>query len=74
LTFTPQALGAFAALTAYSTLPPAIAASAIPAIAAQLAPLVGQRFLVIASEAASISKQYSNELQVNYRRLVVPLE
>ncbi|MDG2004115.1 MAG: TonB-dependent receptor [Novosphingobium sp.] len=72
LNFTPEAVGPFAFLTAASTVPgfftfPAATQGFILGqIAAGLAPLVGSRFAIIASQATSTSKQYSNELQVNY--------
>jgi iron complex outermembrane receptor protein len=74
LTFTPQGLGAYATFIAFSSIgrvpgiidiPSAIAA--IPGIAAANAAALGKRFLFVASEAASKSKQYSDELQVNYQ-------
>ena len=80
LTFTPQALVPFATLSAagfvaatvpgFANLTPAqqgaAIAAAVPGFAAQLQPLVGQRVALIATESASIAKQWSDELQVNY--------
>ncbi len=66
LTFTPQALVPYATFVAFSTLPPAQAIGAIPAIAGQLAPLVGSPFVMIGTEPESVTKQWSDELQVNY--------
>ncbi|MEJ5976213.1 TonB-dependent receptor [Novosphingobium sp. PS1R-30] len=72
LTFTQPALVPYATLVAFSSIgtpgiPNAAAAqAAIPAFAAQLAPLVGQRFILVASQSASVSKQWSDELQVNF--------
>ena len=73
LTFTPQALVPYATLAAFSSIgrvpginsvPDAIAA--IPNFAAQLAPRIGQRFVLTASQAGSIAKQWSDEIIVNY--------
>jgi iron complex outermembrane receptor protein len=69
---TPAAPGPFAVLTAFSsvpgfaTLPPATQGAILQGIAAQLQPLVGQRAAIINSQASSIAKQWSDELQVNY--------
>lgn len=66
LTFTPQALVPYATFVAFSTLPPANAVAAIPTIAGQLAPLIGQPFVGIGTQPYSQSKQWSDELQLNY--------
>ena len=80
LTFTPQALVPFATLTAISQLAAtvpgfanlsptdqgALIAATVPSLIPLLAPSVGGRMIITASQAASISKQWSNELQVNY--------
>ena len=72
LTFTQATLVPFATLSAFSANPalaqaPAVVQGAtIQAYAAALAPLVGQRAILIASQAGSIAKQWSDELQVNY--------
>jgi iron complex outermembrane receptor protein len=80
LTFTPQALVPFATLSAvsflnttipgFATLPSSVQgaaiAAAVPGFAGALAPSVGGRVIITASQAASISKQWSDEIQVNY--------
>ncbi|MBB4858357.1 iron complex outermembrane receptor protein [Novosphingobium chloroacetimidivorans] len=72
LTFTQPALVPYATLVAFSSIgspgiPNAAAAqAAIPAFARQLQPLVGQRFLLVAAQSASTSRQWSDELQVNF--------
>jgi len=77
LTFTPQALVPYATLSAFSLIGTptgaflgitdvASASAAIPGFAARFAPQVGQRIAFIASQAGSISKQWSDEVQVNY--------
>lgn len=80
LTFTQQALVPFATLSAasylaatvpnFSSLTPqqqgAAIGAAVPGFAASLAPYVGGRVVLTASQGASISKQWSDELQVNY--------
>jgi len=73
LTFTQEALVPYATLTAFSLIgrfpgivDEASAQAAIPGFVNQLAPLVGQRFVSVASQSESLSKQWSNELQVNY--------
>ena len=73
LTFTPQVLAPYATLIAFSSIgrdpripdvPSAIAN--IPRIIGENAGLVGSRYLLIASNATSLAKQWSDELQVNY--------
>ncbi len=74
LTFTQSAVQPFALLTAASSVPgffaapPATQGAILSGIAAQLQPLASFRFRVlpIASQASSISEQYSDELQFNY--------
>jgi iron complex outermembrane receptor protein len=71
LPLTPQAAGAYAGFIAFSqigtTFPDvASALAAIPTIAASLAPLHGQPFVTIGTQPESITKQWSDELQVNY--------
>lgn len=77
LTFTPQAIGPTATLFGISALAaqgidvtdPAngpLVQGTITAIANSLVPQIGNRFLLIASNASSISKQWSDELIVNY--------
>lgn len=77
LVFTPEALVPTATLFGISALAaqgvdltdPAngpLIQGTIGAIAGSLAPQLGNRFLLIASQASSISKQYSDELIVNY--------
>jgi iron complex outermembrane receptor protein len=74
LTFTQATVQPFALLTAYSSVPnfqyypPAVQGSILAGIAAQLQPLAtyGYRVIPVASQASSISKQYSDELQANY--------
>ncbi|MBV1689460.1 TonB-dependent receptor [Novosphingobium sp. G106] len=71
-TFTPQSLGAYATLAAFSANPalatasPTVQAAAIQATANALAPNLGGQFVLIGTESTSASKQYSDELQVNY--------
>jgi iron complex outermembrane receptor protein len=77
LTFTPQALVPYATLIGISTLSAqgvdlsnpangALIGSTIAKFAGIFAPQIGSRFLPIASEASSISEQWSDELQANY--------
>jgi iron complex outermembrane receptor protein len=77
LTFTQQALVPYATFAGISRLAaqgvnvqdPANAAlvqATIGGIAQQIAPLIGQPFIGIASGAQSRSKQWSDELQINY--------
>lgn len=71
LTFTQQAVQPFALLSAASipgffTLPPATQGAILGQIAAGLQPRVGQRLILIGAQSASVSKQWSSELQVNY--------
>lgn len=80
LTFTPQALVPFATLSAvsflnatvpgFATLPLANQQAAIgatvPGFVTALASSVGGRVIIVASQASSLSKQWSDELQVNY--------
>ncbi|MDG2002332.1 MAG: TonB-dependent receptor [Novosphingobium sp.] len=73
LPFPQQAIVPFATLSAISTLgagffalPPAQQGAIIGQFAAGLQPFVGGRYLGLVSQANSISKQWSNELQVNY--------
>lgn len=71
LTFTQQALQPFAFLSAagtpnFFTLPQATRNAIVAGYAAGLQPLVGQRMLLVAAQSASISKQWSSELQMNY--------
>ena len=73
LTLTQQALVPYATFVAFSTLPPANAVAAIPTIAGQLAPLVGQPFIGIATSPYSRSKQWSDELQFNYNSKLLTL-
>jgi iron complex outermembrane receptor protein len=66
LVFTQQAVAPLATLYAFSSLPPAQAPAAIPAIAAGLQSQVGSRFVVIGTNSATQTKQWSDELQVNF--------
>jgi iron complex outermembrane receptor protein len=72
VTFTQQALVPYATFVAFSTIPglatagSAAQAAAIGQIATQLAPLVGQPFIGIASQSTGDSNQWSDELQINY--------
>lgn len=66
LTITPQSVVPMATFFAFSTLPPAQAAAAIPGIVQQLAPLVGSPFIGIATQPQNRSEQISDELQANY--------
>ncbi|MCB2077471.1 MAG: TonB-dependent receptor [Novosphingobium sp.] len=77
LTFTPQALVPYATFLGISSLAaqgvdvtnPAnglLVQQTIGGIAQGIAPLIGGRILGTASQASSIAKQWSNELQVNY--------
>jgi iron complex outermembrane receptor protein len=70
--FTQQALIPYATFAAFSSVPglaaapPATQGAVIGQFAAGLAPLVGQRFIGIASQSTGYSKQWSDEIQVNY--------
>ena len=77
LTFTPQALVPYATFLGISSLAaqgvdvtnPAnglLVQQTIGGIAQGIAPLIGGRIIGTASQASSKSKQWSNELQVNY--------
>ena len=72
LTFTQQALAPFAFFSAVSampnffTLPQATRDAIVGGFTAGLQPRVGQRLLLVTAQSASISKQWSSELQVNY--------
>ncbi len=77
LTFTPQALVPYATLVGISFLAgqgvnvadpanAALVAGTIGTFAGVFAPQIGNRFLIIASQASSTSKQWSDELQINY--------
>jgi iron complex outermembrane receptor protein len=72
LTLTPQALGPYATFIAFSTnpalatLPQAAQAAAIQQVAASLAPAVGSPLIIIGAQPSLRSKQWSDELQVNY--------
>lgn len=72
LTFTPQAVQPYATFIAYSTIPNLGSApiaqqvAAIQAIAGSLQPVVGSPFIGIAQQTQGRSKQWSDELQVNY--------
>jgi iron complex outermembrane receptor protein len=73
LTFTPQAVVPFATLSAVSQLgaaffqlPPQQQGAIIGQFAAGLQPFVGGRMIITASQAASQSKQWSDELIVTY--------
>ncbi len=73
LTFTQAAVVPFATLSAISTLgagffalTPQQQGGVIGQFAAGLQPFVGGRFLTTASQASSVSKQWSNELIVTY--------
>src|SRR5690606_20015073 len=50
----------------FFTLPPEAQGAILGQVAAGLQPLVGQRLIMVSSEAGSIGKQWSNEVQVNY--------
>ena len=73
LTFTPQTVVPFATLSAISTLgagffalTPAQQGATIAQFAAGVQGLVGSRVVLVGSQSSSISKQYSDELVVNY--------
>ncbi|MCW1428117.1 TonB-dependent receptor [Novosphingobium sp. JCM 18896] len=73
LTFTPQVVQPFALLSAvgqigagFFALPQAQQAAILGQFAAGLTPLVGSRVAIVNSQASSIAKQWSDELQVNY--------
>ncbi|MCB2078257.1 MAG: TonB-dependent receptor, partial [Novosphingobium sp.] len=71
LTFTQAAVQPFAFLSAASipgffTLPPEQQGAILGNIAGGLQSQVGNRILLIAAQSSSISKQWSDELQVNY--------
>jgi iron complex outermembrane receptor protein len=72
LTFTQQALQPFAFFSAVSgtpnffTFPQGVRDAIVAGYTAGLQPLVGQRLILVAAQSASISKQWSSELQANY--------
>lgn len=66
LIITPQSILPFAVLSAFSTLPPAQAAAAIPSFIAALSPLIGSPWIGIGSQTMARSSQISDELQFNY--------
>ncbi|MCE7798297.1 TonB-dependent receptor [Sphingobium sufflavum] len=65
LNMTPAAIAAFApvAVPGFASFPAGTQAAVLAGLQANLG---GQRFLGIAAQASSISKQWSDELQVNY--------
>lgn len=71
LTFTQAALAPFvdlsvASIPGFFTLPAAQQAAIRAGTTAALQPRVGQRFILVAAQSASVSKQWSDELQLNY--------
>ena len=72
LTFPQAAVQPFALFSAFSqvpnfgSLPPAVQAGIIAQYAGGLQNFVGSRFGIIASQSGSESKQWSDELQLNY--------
>lgn len=72
LTFTAQALVPYATFAAFAANPslalasPAVQGATIGAYAQGLAPLVGQPIVILGTQPESITKQWSDELQVNY--------
>jgi iron complex outermembrane recepter protein len=71
LTFTQAALDPFvqlsvASIPGFFTLPAAQQAAITTAARNVLSGNVGQRFILIAAQSASVSKQWSDELQVNF--------
>ncbi len=72
LILTPEAIGPFATLIAFSTVPglgqadPATQGQVIGQVAAGLTPLIGSPYVGIVSQAQGRSKQFSDELQLNY--------
>ena len=72
LTLNANALGPYATLVAFSTVPnlasadAATQAAVIGQVAGSLAPLIGQPFVVLTSLASNRSRQFSNEFQINY--------
>lgn len=78
LTFTQQTLAPYATFAAFSrigTLFPDVAAAtaAIPGLITQLQPLVGSPFVMIGTQPETVSKQWSDELQLNYNSNAVTL-
>lgn len=73
LVFTPEALVPYATFAAFSTNPalalatPAEQGTAIQQFAGALAPLVGQRILIVGIGAQDSTQQWSEELQVNFQ-------
>lgn len=72
LIFTSDALAPYATFAAFSQVPglasapPAVQGATIAAYAAGLAPLVGSPIVLLGSSTQSRSRQYSDELQINY--------
>jgi iron complex outermembrane receptor protein len=72
LPLTQEAIGPYATFIAFSSIPglgqasPQQQAAAIGQVAASLMPLVGSPFIGIAGETQVRSKQYSDEIQLNY--------
>lgn len=66
LVITQQSILPFATLSAFSTLPPAQAAGAIPTFVQQLTPLIGSPWVGVAGLPEARSWQVSDELQLNY--------
>lgn len=72
VTFTPQALQPFALFSAVSarpdlfTLPAATRNAIVAGYAAGLQSRVGQRLVLIGAQSASLSKQWSSEVQANF--------
>jgi iron complex outermembrane recepter protein len=73
LEFTPQSVLPYSAFVAYSTLPPAAAAAAIPGYAAFFGTQVGSRFSFFPNTAQDHNQQWSDELQLNYDSKLVTL-
>jgi iron complex outermembrane receptor protein len=66
LTLTKQAVLPAAILAAYSSAPPALAASLIPTYAQYYGSQVGKRYQVLGIETQSFGRQYSEEMQANF--------
>ncbi len=81
LSFPASGVVPFATLSAFSLYPPSAAngysitpaLSAIPGLAAYFGTQVGQTFLGIATQPESTSRQWSDELQINYHSKALTL-
>jgi len=78
LTFTQATVVPYATFAAFSQIGTAFpnvatALAAIPGIAASLQPLVGSPFVLIGTQPETVSKQWSDELQLNYNSQLVTM-